>query len=122
MATATRISTAERLGRWLGEAWHGTVHLDRRAHGWLLASGWAPGAAKTVLLVVKLVILGALAYVAFWLTLLLAVIALAARQISNSAAKDSEDESSPVWRDGYAGFGLYDKNEWRHDIGDPDKS
>ena len=77
MKTAAQTTFAERLGRTLGRAWRGCAHLDRRAQGWLLARGWAPGAAKAVLLVVKLTALGVLAYVAFWLAVLLTLVVVA---------------------------------------------
>jgi hypothetical protein len=121
MTTTTRISTAERLGRWLGGMWRGGARLDRKANGWLRAQGLAPSVAKTLLLAVKLAVLGVLLYTVFWLTVLIALVALAAWGMSNSTARDTEDESTPEWRDGHGGFGLYDKNEWRHDMGDPDK-
>ena len=77
MKTAAQNPLAERLGRRLGQAWRGCARLDRRAQAWLQARGWAPGFAKTALLVVKLVVLGMLAYVALWVAmlLLLAIIA-----------------------------------------------
>lgn len=72
MKTAAQTTFAERIGRTLGREWRGCVRLDRQAQGWLLAQGLAPGAATAVSLVVKLAVLGALLYFAFWLALLLA--------------------------------------------------
>jgi len=91
MKPAVRTTFAERLGRMLGRAWRSCVRLDRRAHGWLLAQGWAPGVAKAVLLIVKLVGLGLLFYAAFWLALLLALVAFAAWTARNSERDDSEE-------------------------------
>jgi hypothetical protein len=34
---------------------------------------------------------------------------------------DRDDESKLEWREGHSGLGLYDKNEWRHDMGAPDE-
>jgi hypothetical protein len=72
MKTAAQTTFAERLGRTPGRAWRGCARLDRRAQGWLLARGWAPGIAKAALLAVKLAAIGVLLYTAFWLVLLLA--------------------------------------------------
>ena len=62
-----------------------------------------------------------LLYAAFWLAAPLALLLVAAWYFRTAAAWEVEDESKPEWREGHAGFGLYDKNEWRHDMGDPDK-
>lgn len=32
-----------------------------------------------------------------------------------------EEEKQPEWRDGYDGYGLYDKSGWRIDLGDSDE-
>jgi hypothetical protein len=91
MKPAVRTTFAERAGRMLGRIWRSCVRLDRRAHGWLLAQGWAPGVVKAVLLIVKLVGLGLLFYAAFWLALLLALVAFAAWTARNSERDDSEE-------------------------------
>lgn len=121
MKTAAQTTFAERLGRTLGQAWRGCARLDRRVRGWLLARGWAPGAAKTALLVVKLAVIGVLLYTAFWLALLLAVLIATAWSMRCSPDWSAVNEEQLEWREGHGGFGLYDKNEWRHDMGDPDK-
>lgn len=113
-------TTFERLGRALGRAWRACARLDRRAQGWLRARGWAPGAARAASLVVKLAVIGVLLYSAFWFALLVAVLIAAAWSMRNSPNWIRNDEQ-PEWREGHGGFGLYDKNEWRHDMGDPDK-
>ncbi len=76
MKTAAPTTFPARLGRTLGRAWRGCARMDRRAKGWLLAQGWAPNVVKTVLLVVKLTVIGILFYTAFWLTVLLTVVAI----------------------------------------------
>ena len=65
MKTAAPTTFPARLGRTLGRAWRGCARMDRRAKGWLLAQGWAPNVVKTVLLVVKLTVIGILFYTAF---------------------------------------------------------
>ena len=64
MKTAAQTTFAERLGRTLGRAWRSCARLDRRAQGWLLARGWAPGIAKAALLAVKLAAISVLLYTA----------------------------------------------------------
>lgn len=91
MKTAAQTTFAERLGRMLGRAWRGCAHLDRRAQGWLLTRGWAPGAAKATLLAANLVAFGLLLYVAFWLALLVAF-AVAAAWATRGSAYDEYEE------------------------------
>ena len=71
MGTKTRISNAERFGRWAGGMWRGGVRRERRLAGRLVARGLPPGAATALLWLVKLAVLGVLLYAAFWLALLL---------------------------------------------------
>ena len=52
-----------------------------------------------------------LLYTVSWLVLLLAFAAVAAWL----------DEKQPELRDGHSGVGLYDKDDWRIDMGDPDE-
>ena len=119
MKTAAQTTFAERLGRMLGRAWRSCVRLDRRAHGWLLAQGWAPGAAKAARLIVKLAALGVLLYTAFWLALLVAFAVIAAWSARNSD-EDNEETSQTEWRYGPAGYGLYTSDEHRIDPHDPE--
>lgn len=117
MKQTTRTTTAERAGRWLGRAWRGVVRQEARAVQWLAGKGLPAGVARLLLWIVKLAIFVVLLYVAFWFALLLLFGVAAAWVARNS---DWEDEDKPEWREGHSGFGLYDKNEWRHDMGDPD--
>ena len=109
---------SHRLGRGAGRAWRGYLRHERSVVGWLVARGVPAGAATAVLWIVKLAVLGLLLYTASWLALLLVFAVVAAWLAWNV---DSDDEGQPVWREGHGGFGLYDKNEWRHDTGDPDE-
>ncbi|MCW5238269.1 DUF3742 family protein [Verminephrobacter eiseniae] len=63
MKTAAQTTFPERVGRTLGRLWRGLMRLDRKANGWLVAQGMAPGVARAVLLVTTLVALGLLLYV-----------------------------------------------------------
>ena len=119
MKTAAQTTFAERLGRMLGRAWRGCAHLDRRAQGWLLARGWAPGIAKAALLAVKLAAIGVLLYTAFWLALLLAFALVGAWVVRNDDGSYDE-EHKPEWRYGPAGYGLYTHDDYRIDPHDPE--
>ena len=71
MNTTTRTSTAERLGRTLGRGWRAYVRGERRASNWLVSKGVPQAGASVFVWAIKLVVLGLLFYVAFWMTLLL---------------------------------------------------
>ena len=119
MKTAAQTTFAERLGRMLGRAWRSCARLDRRAQGWLLARGWAPGIAKAALLAVKLAAIGVLLYTAFWLALLLAFALVGAWVVRNDDGSYDE-EHKPEWRYGPAGYGLYTHDDYRIDPHDPE--
>ena len=119
MKTAAPTTFAERLGRTLGRAWRSCARLDRRAQGWLLARGWAPGIAKAALLAVKLAAIGVLLYTAFWLALLLAFALVGAWVVRNDDGSYDE-EHKPEWRYGPAGYGLYTHDDYRIDPHDPE--
>ena len=119
MKTAAQTTFAERLGRTLGRAWRGCARLVRRALGWLLAQGWAPGIAKAALLAVKLAAIGVLLYTAFWLALLLAFALVGAWVVRNDDGSYDE-EHKPEWRYGPAGYGLYTHDDYRIDPHDPE--
>ena len=119
MKTASQTTFADRLGRTLGRAWRSCARLDRRAQGWLLAQGWAPGIAKAALLAVKLAAIGVLLYTAFWLALLLAFALVGAWVVRNDDGSYDE-EHKPEWRYGPAGYGLYTHDDYRIDPHDPE--
>lgn len=109
---------SHRLGRGAGRAWRGYLRREQRVAGWLVTRGVPAGAATAVLWIVKLAVLGVLLYSAFWLALLLAFAVVAAWLVRNA---DADDEKQPELRDGHSGVGLYDKDDWRIDMGDPDE-
>ena len=92
--TATRINTAERLGRWLGGVWRGSARLDRKADSWLRAMGFAPNIAKASLLAVQLFVLGALFYTMFWVALLLTFALAGAWIVRHDDGSYDEDHKS----------------------------
>lgn len=62
---------AHRAGCKVGRVWRGVVHQEQRAVLWFVRRGWPAGLAKVVLWAFKLIVLGVLLYVAFWLALVL---------------------------------------------------
>ena len=115
MKPSPQTSFAERLGQMLGRMWRACLRQERKGNGWLVAQGLPVGVAKAVLLVIKLVALGALLYVAFWLALLLVFAAV----VAWVAGGKSSDEDEPEWRMGLSGYGLY-RGDTRIDPGSPD--
>ena len=109
---------SHRLGRGAGRAWRGYLRHERSVVGWLVARGVPAGAATAVLWIVKLAVLGMLLYTVSWFVLLLAFAVVAAWLARNA---DEDDEKQPELRDGHSGVGLYDKDDWRIDMGDPDE-
>jgi hypothetical protein len=109
-------TNAERAGRWLGRAWRSFARQEARAIRWLASQGLPAGVARLLFWVVKLAIFGVLLFVAFWLALLLALAVVAAWIVRNA---DADEEKQPELRDGHSGIGLYDKDDWRIDLGDP---
>jgi hypothetical protein len=115
MNTKARISNAERFGRRIGGMWRGFVRREHQVAGWLAARGLSAGMATALLWGVKLVVLGVLLYVAFWLALLL----LSALVAVSIAGRKISDEEEPEWRMGLSGYGLY-RGDTRIDPGNPD--
>ena len=109
---------SHRLGRGAGRAWRGYLRREQRVAGWLVTRRVPAGAATAVLWIVKLAVLGMLLYTVSWLVLLLAFAVVAAWLARNA---DADDEKQPELRDGHSGVGLYDKDDWRIDMGDPDE-
>ncbi|MGE0278245.1 MAG: DUF3742 family protein [Nitrospiraceae bacterium] len=118
MKNAQHITPMERAGRWLGRKWRGCVRQEARAIQGLANKGVPIGLARLLSWIVKLAVLGLLLYSVFWLALALVFVAIAAWLARNS---DLDDEKQPELRDGHSGIGLYDKDDQRIDMGDPDK-
>ena len=117
MNTTARISTAERLGRTLGRGWRAYVRGERRASNWLVSKGVPQAGASVFVWAIKLVVLGLLFYVAFWMTLLL----VGLLRVCHGFRRSSDDFSHPrdELRHGEAGFGLYSPDGYRLDPHDP---
>src|SRR3546814_13997701 len=103
---------SHRLGRGAGRAWRGYLRREQRVAGWLVTRGVPAGAATAVLWIVKLAVLGALLYSAFWLALLLAFAVTSAWLVPPQ--DPDQEETQPEWREGPHGHGLYDHTDWRN--------
>lgn len=112
MKTSTHTTFAERIGHMLGHAWIAYKREERRVVQWMVGKGLTTGAANTVLWGTKLLVLGVLLYVAFWLTLI-AMFVFAAAWLVRHADHDS---AHGEWRNGQEGYGYYE-NGTRTDYG-----
>ncbi|MCO7639729.1 DUF3742 family protein [Pseudomonas sp. S 311-6] len=90
MKHTARMTTAARLGRWLGGVWRGWLRAERRVHRWLMAQGLPAGGAAVLIWVIKLAILGVLLYVAVWATLLLVALVVAVRMAEQAPQGDDD--------------------------------
>lgn len=118
MSSMAQHSMAERAGRVAGRAWRGFARWEQQLIRVLTAQGLSPRVARIALWVVKLVVFGALLYLAFWLTLLLAFAIVGAWTARYTDWNHDEDDQ-PKWRVGPGGFGLY-RGEMRIDGGSED--
>lgn len=116
MNAMPRTTKVERTGRWLGRTWRGFVRQEDHAIQWLASKGLPTGVSRSLFWIVKLIVFGVLLYTAFWLALLLAFTLIAAWLVRNA---DLDEEKQPELRDGHSGVGVYDKDDWRIDMGDP---
>jgi len=114
MNTTTRITTAERFGRWLGRGWRGYVRGEQWVSAALVAKGVPVAVAAMLVWAVKLAVMGVLLYVAFWIALLV-LFMMGAGWAANNSRWTRKDEL----RYGEAGFGLYASNGQRIDPHDP---
>jgi hypothetical protein len=117
MHPMTHVSIAERAGRAFGRASHAAERAEARVVDGLMRCGFSRVIAKAALWIAKLVFIGVLLYVAFWLAFL-AAFAMAAAWVARNA--DWEEDKQPEWRNGLLGFGLYHPDGSRIDPHDPD--
>lgn len=115
MKPSAPTSFAERLGQVLGQMWQAYMRQERKVSGWLVERGLPVVGATVLLWTIKLVVLGVLLYVAFWLALLLVFAAI----VAWVAGGKSSEEDEPEWRMGLSGYGLY-RGDTRIDPGSPD--
>lgn len=91
MKPSAQSTFAERAGRILGRMWRACMRQEQKVNGWLVEHGVPAGGATALLWIVKLVVLGVLLYVAFWLALLLVFAVAAAWMIRDSDHDESEE-------------------------------
>lgn len=115
MNTCARISFAERAGGALGRLWKKWSRLDDRICNRLAAYSVPVVFTKVALWAIKLIVVGALFYFAFWLALIFTIVALAAAGGSTGPVDLGEDWDKTEWRHGPAGWGLYDSHDYRID-------
>ncbi|CAK1313893.1 Protein of uncharacterised function (DUF3742) [Burkholderia pseudomallei] len=116
MRTTAHSTVAERVGRGLGRAWFAIRRQEARVVQHLMHQGLSRGIATLIMWAVKLLVLGVLLYVAFWLTLV-AIFVLVAAWLAGNADDTADDK--PQWRNGLSGYGLY-RGDVRVDPGTTD--
>lgn len=117
MKAASTAKTSERAGRWLGRVWRGVARRETQVIHWLAAQGLPARMGRLLFWVIKLALFGVLLYAAFWVALLVVFALIAAWLVRNV---DLDKEKQAELRDGHSGVGLYAKDDWRIDMGDPD--
>ncbi|GFE79144.1 hypothetical protein GCM10011487_11440 [Steroidobacter agaridevorans] len=93
MNTYASKTRGERMGRWFGTAWRWAVRQDVRATRWMLDRGVPRKVAVSSLWVLKLGVVAALLYAAFWLALVIAAVLILVASASNAA----QDSDQPKW-------------------------
>jgi len=116
MKATPTIKIGECAGRWLGRVWLGVVAREKQAVHWLVGKGMPVVVARATLWIIELGLFCVLLYAAFWVAVLL-LFAVAVAWVGHSLLY-LDDGNKQEWREGHSGFGLYDKTEWRHDMGD----
>ncbi|SCY12604.1 DUF3742 family protein [Pseudomonas flexibilis] len=116
MTIQSRYSKAERFGHWLGGGWQAYRQRERQTVAQALERGVPRAIAIGGLWLVRLLIMGGLLYVAFWVGLLVAVLVLVAWMVCRPLRSENE---KPEWRMGWSGFGLY-SGETRIDNDEPE--
>ena len=114
MPTQPHPSLAERFGRRLGLGLRAYLRLERQTVAQALEGGVPRAVAIGGLWFVRLLIMGGLLYVAFWVGLLVAVLVLVAWVACRPSVPADEQ---PQWRVGASGYGLY-RGDIRIDAGD----
>lgn len=116
MRATAHTTIAERVGRRLGRVWLAIRRQEARVVQHLVRLGLSRSVAVLIMWAAKLLVLGVLLYVAFWLTLV-AIFVLVAAWLAGNADGTADDE--PQWRNGLSGYGLY-RGDVRVDPGTTD--
>ena len=117
MKTTQSTTSAKRAGRRLGRAGRRVARRETKSIQWLAGNEFPVGLVRVVFWIMTLANIGVLLYTAFWLALLVVFALIVAWLVRNA---DLDDEKQPELRAGHSGVGLYAKDDWRIDMGDPD--
>lgn len=104
-----------RLGRGVSHAWRSYARKEHGAAIWLVEHGMPAGGTRVVVWMLRVLTVGGIAYLSFWLALLLGCL-VAFAWTASVGGFDSDERTE--WRTGVDGFGLY-RGDIRIDIGDP---
>lgn len=102
----TGATTAEYVGKRLGCACRGFARQEARSMRWMIERGVPRMVVASTLWIVKLAVLAAFMYVAFWLVLVLAIVLIAAtaakraHHVDSGACSYDEDVARPAWEKG----------------------
>lgn len=125
---SAKTTRAERFGRLLGNGWRWLKQKERAAVNHMTRKGVPGWLAAVTPWAVKLVVLGIAFYLAAWLVILVALAVLVVRLLENNEPDFDDlikaiEECNPQeeLRDGYDGFGWYDKSGLRVDIKGPEE-
>lgn len=113
MGKQSESSRAEKFGRWSATVWRHHMRQEARFNGFLRARGVSEGGAVILIWILKIGLLGMLAYYMFWL---MVVVCGAVLSIWLCRRINLDPEDEPEWRDGASGYGQY-RNGTRIDVG-----
>ncbi|WBG63364.1 DUF3742 family protein [Pseudomonas citronellolis] len=97
--------TAERFGCWLAKQYRRLAHQELRLTHWAIRRGVPSPIARALPWLAKLIVLGLLLYVAFWLALLFGF-AFAGAWVVKAESRMTPEQRGE-WRDGQDGHGFY---------------
>ncbi|WP_337261549.1 MULTISPECIES: DUF3742 family protein [unclassified Serratia (in: enterobacteria)] len=127
-STGSKTTRAERAGRRLGSYWRSLKQKERAAVSWMHRKGVPAWLAAVIPWGVKLMAVGILYYLAPWLVVLVVLAVMMIWLLENNEPDfdgliKAVEECNPQeeLRDGYDGFGWYDKSGLRVDIKGPEE-
>ena len=112
-------SGAARWGWRIGRAWRRLFHLQTVCRRALVQAGLSVGAATLLITTGWLAVAAAVIHYALWIAVVVLLVAFlvacGVSDIPNSVEREYE------WRQGFMGFGLYNKDGLRVDPHDPEQ-
>lgn len=113
MGDHSKISNAERAGRWLGGAYRGLKVQEQRLRLWLVGLGVPLTGARLLSWCLWLCVLALLLSISIVLAMIICVLWLTGRGIARSDLTYRIPDAE--WRNGCSGYGLYTHDELRID-------